>query len=231
MRHQIRFLALLSACFLGAACHNSTGSNGDLTATASDSIGDTFGTAGFKQWDISSMKFDRDTGGVTITLTFTTNIILPTTGDTTAMIGEVDLDVDQSAATGDTSLVDFYRPGAGFTGLGVDYVLDFFDINPDSTVPVFSLPSGTQQGVVKASVSGKTITARIPRTMLGTDDGYLNGAAIVGTVAEPTDIVPNNGHLHLGGTGADVASGRYVGPTAVPRPSAIRWHSRVRQAQ
>jgi len=229
MRYPTRIIALLAVCSLGAACsHNSTGSNGELSATANDSIGDTFGTAGLKQWDISSMKFDRDTGGVTITLAFTSSIILPTTGDTTAVIGEVDMDVDQSTLTGDTSLVDYYRPGAGFTGLGVDYVLDLFDLNADSTAPVFNVATVTQTGLVKVVVSGKTLSARIPRTMLGDDDGYMNAAAIVGTTNEPTDIVPNNGHLHLGGTGADIVGADRVGPTAVPGPNARRWPARVR---
>lgn len=226
-----RTLLLAAACIVGAACHDSTKSNGDLTATATDSIGDTFGSAGRKQWDISSLEIVRDTGGVTITLAFTTNVILPTTGDTTAMIGDVEFDVDQSAATGDTGLVDHFRNNSGSTGMGVDYVLDLFDINADSTIPVFDSTVSVQQGVVKATVSGNKISARIPRSMLGGDDGYLNAAAIVGTQHEPTDIVPNNGHLHVGGIGADIVSAERVEPVALPGRAVQRHWPMARRQQ
>ena len=38
---------------------------------------------------------------------------------------------------------------------------------------------------------------RVPRSMLGDDDGYVNAAAIVGIVGAPSDIVPAEGHLTL----------------------------------
>jgi hypothetical protein len=74
---------------------------------------------------------------------------------------------------------------------------------------------------VRPTYNGASITARIPRGMLGGDDGFLNAAAIVGTVIEPTDIIPENGHLKVGGTGpvAPVSSSAiYARRAAARRP-------------
>lgn len=178
------------------SCGDSSGpGTGTTTARVTDPTGDTFG-ANPVQWDLTAMTVTRDTGGITILLDFSSNVISPASGDTTAMIGFVDLDVDQDSTTGFATVVDGFRPGSGSTGMGSDYLLDL----TTATAKVLDTLGGSAQ--VTATYSGKRVTIRVPRSRLGNDDAFLNAAAIVGTGAEPTDIIPENGHLKVGGTGA-----------------------------
>jgi hypothetical protein len=45
---------------------------------------------------------------------------------------------------------------------------------------------------------GNRITVRMRREFLNGDDGNLNAAATVGNRANPTDFIPQTGHLTLG---------------------------------
>lgn len=198
------------------------GGGGTITAKVTDPAGDTFG-AGPVQWDVTALTIVRDTGGITVTLDLSANVVSPVTQDSNATFAFVDFDTDQDSTTGISSIVDDNRPVAGSTGMGVDYFIDFADFNPDSTVNVISASFATT-GSVRPTFSGKSITARIPRSMLGGDDALLNAAGIVGTFFEPTDIIPENGHLKVGGTGPVApypAGGSVVRP--VPRLGARRW--------
>jgi hypothetical protein len=192
--------ARLAVSFLAAGalwgCGDSSGpGSGVTTAKVTDPTGDAFG-ANPVQWDLTAMTITRDTGGVTILLDFSSTVIPPASGDTTAMIGFVDLDVDQDSTTGFSTLVDTFRPGSGSTGMGSDYLLEL-----TSATGVVLDTLGGATGQVAVTYSGTRVTVRIPRSRIGNDDAFLNAAAIVGTNAEPTDIIPENGHLKVGGTG------------------------------
>lgn len=177
-------------------CGDSSGPGaGVITAKVTDPAGDAFG-ANAVQWDLTAMTITRDSGGITILLDFSNSVISPASGDTTAMLGFVDLDVDQDSTTGLGTVVDDFRPGSGSTGMGSEYLVDL----STATAAVFdTLRAST--GPVTATYSGKRVTIRVPRSRLGNDDAFLNAAAIVGTNAEPTDIIPDNGHLKVGGSG------------------------------
>ena len=191
-------LVLLAAC-----SHTSTGPGSSaLTAKAPDPSGDTYGTHPV-QWDLTALTLTRDAGSISFAIDFTSNVLSGVTGDSDAVYGEIDFDTDQSITTGTTSYVDAFGPGS--SGMGVDYVVDLFDYSPDSLVPVlrYNANDSTYSTVYsfRPTFSGKRISGRIPLSALGNDDGYLNAAVIVGTLAEATDIAPNSGHLKVGGTG------------------------------
>lgn len=178
---------------------DTSGPSQTLTAVATDPAGDTFGS-GPVQWDLTTLTIVRDSGGITVSLDLSADVVSPVTGSADATLAFVDFDTDQNIATGTSSIVDDNRPSTGSTGMGVDYYLDLAEPNPDSSFSVLdSLLNVT--GTVRATFSGRRITARIPRSMLGGDDAFLNCAAIVGTTTEPTDIIPENGHLKVGGIG------------------------------
>src|SRR2546422_2174574 len=59
-------------------------------------------------------------------------------------------------------------------------------------VQTCALPIST--GSVRPRFQGRRITVRVPRALLGNDDGFLNAATVVGSESEPTDIAPENGH-------------------------------------
>ena len=203
---------LVVGSLLGCSGDSSGPGAGGASGQVTDPSGDTFG-AGTVQWDLTAMTITRDTGGITVLLDFSVNAISPVTGDTNAMIGFVDLDVDQDSTTGFTSTVDLFRPNPGSTGMGADYEIELLGYAADSTVTV-SDSMGDPVGQVKPAFNAKRVTIRVPKALLGGDDGFLNASAIVGTDAEPTDIIPESGHLKLGGTG----------PVAPNRPgvSALR---------
>lgn len=190
----------VAALIAFGGCNDSSGPGGTITARVTDPVGDTYGVDSV-QWDLTALTVVRDTGGITVVLDLSTNIVSPFAGDSNATYAFVDFDTDQDSTTGVSSIVDDNRPGVGSTGMGVDYWIDLANFNSiDSTVNVVSA-SLSITGTVRPTFNGASITARIPRSLLGGDDGFLNAAAIVGTVIEPTDIIPENGHLKVGGTG------------------------------
>ncbi len=214
MNHMLAAL-LLGATALGAsvACRSDPsgpgpGGGGTITATVSDPSGDTFGVDSV-QWDVTALTVTRDTGGITVAVDLSADALSPMSGDSNSVFVYVDFDTDQDSTTGISSIVDDSRPGPGSTGMGVDFFVDLADFNADSTVNVVNAALSTT-GSVRPTVSGKRLSVRIPRSLLGGDDALLNAAAIVGTFFEPTDIVPENGHLKVGG----------VGPVAPYQPTA-----------
>jgi hypothetical protein len=202
--------AVLAIGAMLAACgKDSSGPSGKTTASAADPTGDTFGT-GSPQWDITAFGLSRDSGGIDVSIDLTANVVSGSGGAANATVGYVEFDTDQDSTTGTGSVVDAFRPTAGSTGMGVDYYVDLFNFS-GSSVSVYDA-SNNPVGSITPTFSGKRISFRVPRSMLGGDDAFLNAAAIVGTFAEPTDIVPNNGHLKVGGTG----------PVAPYRPNVAR---------
>ncbi len=165
------------------------------TVQVTDPAGDTFGAGGV-HWDVTALTISRDTGGITVVLDFTRNLISPVSGDTNAMIAYVDFDVDQDSTTGRPAQADEFRPRAGSTGMGSDYTLELSNYSADSMVHVVD-SSSVSTGLVKPVFSGNRVTVRIPKAMIGNDDGYLNAAAVVGRIARPSDIIPENGALSL----------------------------------
>jgi hypothetical protein len=143
------------------------------------------------------MTIARDPDGITVQLDFSSDLVAPTSGDAGAMIGFVDFDTDQEAGTGITTTVDEFRsPLPGATGMGMDYELGLTTYALDSTVAVTDA-LGWVTGRVKPVFRGRQVTIRIPKRLLGGDDGFLNAAAIVGTAGRPSDIIPEDGHLQL----------------------------------
>lgn len=170
--------------------------NGLVTRMEADPIGDTFHNTGGKQWDLIAFTVSRDTGGVTAKLDFTANVLSPMSGDTTAIIGFVEFDLDQNLATGGESVVDHFRLDGGSTTLGVDATVDMSQFAADSTVAVYDSQTRVT-GRIKPLFEGRSITIRVPRAMLQNDDGFLNAATIIGAIHRPTDFTPQVGHLTL----------------------------------
>jgi hypothetical protein len=92
----------------------------------------------------------------------------------------------------------------------------------DSTVAVLDAV-GAVAGRVKPVYTGRRVTMRIPKALIGNDDGFVNAAAIVGNSTLPTDFVPKAGHLTLAGAN-QVAS---LGAGALLRrvPIGARWEA------
>jgi len=179
-------------------CSDASGPGlGGTTATVTDPTGDTFGTD-TAQIDLTAMTITRDTGGITVVLDFVADVVHPASQAPNALRAFIDFDTDQDSATGRSSAVDDVT--GTVTAIGVDYELDMF-LLPDSSALITD-SQGEPTGIVTLAIDGKRLTVRIPRALLGGDDGFLNAAVIVGSPGGFKDIAPNGGHLQLGGTGA-----------------------------
>src|SRR6266705_3460438 len=156
MRHQ--FPLGLVAALAGAltGCGDSSGPGGNQSFRATDPSGDTFGSQTV-QPDLTAFTIVHDTGGIDVMLDFTANVQSPVTGGTNVVVGFIDLDTDQDSTTGTTSAVDVYDALAG-----------------------------TPTGSVRPRFQGRRITVRVPRALLGNDDGFLNAATVIGSGSEPT---------------------------------------------
>jgi hypothetical protein len=191
-----------------------------VSQTVADPAGDTFGTG--VQWDMTALTVTRDTAAVTVEMVFSSDVVSPVTGISTAMVGFVDFDVDQDPRTGNVAIADEFRRDGGSTGIGADYLLALGTYAADSSVEVVdSLLSPT--GRVKPVFDGRRVTIRIPRRLLGNDDGFLNAAVVVGRTGSVSDIVPQSGHLTLGSVGQALAFRTAAVGTAVRRAHLWGW--------
>lgn len=204
MCSRVSLLTALSLVVSVAACSRSADvpSMPDVaadppTVSVADPLGDTFGLPGYTQWDVSALTLTRETDGITVRLDFANDVALPTPGDPNALVGLVEFDLDQVQATGKLGYVDQLRPDGGSTGMGVDAVLNLSNIASDSTLIVYG-SGGSPTGKAKVTIGGRRLTIRIPSSLLGDDDGYLDAAVIVGNSGRsPTDLAPQSGHLSL----------------------------------
>ena len=178
---------------LPSASSNS-GGDYDATATADDPAGDTFGVAA--KWDVKALTLAHEPNAVSVMLDFSRNVVPPTTGDPSALLAFVDLDLDQNFSTGSSAMADEFRQDGRSTVLGVDARINLAAPDEKGRVAVTD-GLGRETGRVTPTYSGKRVTVRVPTTMLGDDDGYVNAAAIVGIAGAPSDIVPQAGHLAL----------------------------------
>lgn len=198
VKHVVPLLVCVGLIF---GCTEPTASPSDTTtATVTDPANDTFGAAGSAKWDLTAMTIARDDAGITVSLDFSADVVSPMSGNASAMIGFVDIDADQDSTTGTKTIADEFRPSSGVsgsTGMGTEYELLLGGYAADSTVTLYR-GSGSAVGQVRPIFNGHRVTVVIPKTMLGNDDGRLNASAIVGAVGNPTDIIPDKGHLTLG---------------------------------
>jgi hypothetical protein len=217
-----RAMAILAAVCLTLSCSDSSGPSGKISASVNDPSGDQFGSDSV-QPDLVKLTVTRDTGGVDIALDLTVNAISLLTDTIHGVGGYIDLDTDQDSTTGVQTATDFYRPtGSGSTGMGEEFFVEFVVYAVDSTALVFNA-SNQVVGYVRPVFSGHRVSFRIPRSLLGNDDGFMNVAVAVGNNYEATDIAPNAGHIKVGGTGA-VAT---YSPAAGLRPLRTReWGGR-----
>ncbi len=162
--------------------------------TATDPVGDTFG-AGATQIDITSLGGEGIGGDVVITATFDGVISPPDSGEANAVTGFIDIDADQNGATGDVPWVDFLT-GNPTTGMGNEFYVDIFSYTTiDGLVEVVDDQTDEVVGAAPASFTGNSMTVRIPVALLDGAGMGIDIAAVLGTVAEPTDIAPNNGSV------------------------------------
>jgi hypothetical protein len=163
--------------------------------------------------DILAFGTARDGDSLIVAMRFKDRVAMARAGGPNAVAGLVEFDIDLNEATGLVSQLDMHRPGPGSTGMGVDVIVDLFG-DPDGSYVIFD--SGQNIiGVTVPDIRGRIICFGVPSALLGTGD--LRTAAITGTIPEPTDIVPNDGSVFVGGAGgAPVTSNLVTSGSRLP---------------
>ena len=105
--------------------------------------------------------------------------------------GYLGLDTDQDRFTG--ILYPFADPAQD---IGCEYFVDFFSLG-SNLINVFNA-NGIFLGAVPATSDSNSFTFSVPLSLLGSDDGLVDLAAVVGNSAGPTDWIPNVGHGAVG---------------------------------
>jgi hypothetical protein len=165
-----------------------------------DAAEDTFssGTSGDAVLpDILAFGAAWDGDDLIIALRFGDRVAHAREGGPNAVAGLVEFDIDVDEGTGVVSQIDTHRPGPGSTGMGVDVIVDLFG-DPDGSYVIFDSRQNTV-GVTVPDIRGRLIAFGVPSSVVGSDD--LRTAAIIGTIPEPTDFVPNDGSVLVGGAG------------------------------
>jgi hypothetical protein len=174
--------------------------------TIIDPTGDTFG-AGPVRPDITMVTGNLVGGGVQFTVTYAGAISPASSFAANSVVGYIDLDTDQNAATGGTA--PFGGPVAGGNSwinyligqgsvpgptinLGDEFYVDLFSesFHP-GLVDVVDTNTGSPTGSVPISYSSNSFSLTVPLSLLGGDDGNLNYGVVTGTFNEPTDRAPN----------------------------------------
>jgi hypothetical protein len=171
-----------------------------------DPVGDTFGSG--TPLDIIRTNGTVSGSFLTFSVTFATAISPAHTGSANSVVGFIDIDTDQSAATG-------IPPFQGVFGLppaptlGDEFFIDLFS---ESTHPGFidvvnALTS--VRATVAITYTPFSFSFAIPLALLGGDDGIVNYGVIIGNISSPTDEAPN---------GTIPARS---GPAAIPEPATL----------
>jgi hypothetical protein len=187
-------LAALASCGGDAAVSPGEAAKRSETS-ALDPLKDTFGF-GASPWDIVAFRMGRDGDDLAIAIEFTSDVVPPIGGNAGAVVAFVDVDLDQNVGTGRPSEIDHFRLDAGAAALGVERTIDISELAPDGSATVYGV-RGEIVGRILPVYAGRTLTIRLSPELLGGDDGYVNAAAIVGSVGSASDVAPNTGHLSL----------------------------------
>lgn len=179
--------------------------------TVPDAVGDTYGDPTDPAIDILALSAASDSSDVTVVVQLTHPLA-------TTLYGWLDLDVDQDSTTGAEAQVDVFRPDTTVSsGLGDEFVCDLSSGN------LYDAVSGNQIAIVPLHYDGATgtLTTRLPVALLGSL--RANMAVVLGNGLGPTDIVPDDGHLTLGGPAGSAGT---LGSAAIRR-FPLPWRGTV----
>jgi hypothetical protein len=168
------------------------------TQTGTDAAGDTLANT------IIGLAPANDIIGVTARhgngfLILVTKFSKPVVGGTRAaglVYGYIDIDVDESAATGIEPASNFF---GGNANMGAEYHMSLFDNDTASTelafTPNLSSPF-TIVGRVRIKADADSFVVYMPLNKIA-DDGNLAVTMVIGTPDRPTDVAPNVGTFVL----------------------------------
>ncbi len=148
---------------------------------------DTFGM-GPPLLDIDTMFMHFDASFLHFEMTFHTPISAPSLGQPDGVVGFLEFDTDQNAATGLPPLQNFFSPPFAFLDAGMDFGVDLFsEFLHAGFVDVLDLSDFSIVDTVRITYGPMSFSGSIPLASLGGDDGILDFTTTIGTIPQPTD--------------------------------------------
>lgn len=216
-----RLLTALTLTLLGTSFQNAN-------AQTPDPTGDTFGS-GPVQLDIISTSANLVGSSIQFRVDFGGPIAPASAFAPNSVVGFIDIDTDQNAATGGTapwggpvtggnSWINFFtspNPGTPSTpgplvALGDEFYIDLgSELSHPGQVDIRNTSADSIVGTKPITFGGSFFDVFVDLSILGNDDGNLNYGVLTGTFTEPTDRAPN---------GADPLRS---GTAAVPEPGSM----------
>ncbi len=185
-----------------------------------DPAGDTFGQLAL-QHDVITFSAGRLDSVLVFQLVFSGTISPADSGLPNALVGAIDIDADQNSGTGGLGVADTFCPNP--PGLGIEYGVDMFSYNSGTgTMPIVD-QNGTPVGNANATFQPNAVTIFVPLSLIGGDEGFVDTAAVAGTVDEPTDCAPDGQSLasSVAVSASDTATVTQDAPTDVNLTSLV----------
>lgn len=189
---------------------------GTLGTSASDPVADTLpASAGAAAaHDLVNVSVRYVEHFAIVVLRFGAAVTPAMSGAASALAGWVEIDTDESTATGSTPASNGF--GASAT-MGVDYVLYLFESDTTSTTLLrLDGLAIVDSARVPSRFQGDSVILQVPLAKLGGDDGRFTFVQVVGTPNRPTDIAPNAGQIAARPAGSIV-----VNPGSVRDPAPV----------
>ena len=147
---------------------------------------DTFG-AGPPLLDIDTMFMLYDASFLHFEMTFHTPISAPSFFQPDGVVGLLEFDTDQNAATGLPPIQNSFSPPFDFLIAGIDFVVALFtEIDHPGFVDVFD-SNFRIVDTVRITYGPMSFSGSIPLASLGGDDGIMDFTTTIGTIPQPTD--------------------------------------------
>lgn len=198
MRHPWPLLVLAAALACG-------GENGNPVEPrisqffVRDPIGDTMASpyAQARAHDVLSFEAAPEGDTLVVSLRFAHSVEPFSTGKSNAVLGIVDLDVDDDSTTGRPAVAD----GFGATSaIGAEWSLFLEDSSGTTVGARVALVDHATDAVhwIPGRFNGTMVTARVPMALIGASAGSrLRLAGVFGSVERASDYVPNEGAVTI----------------------------------
>ncbi len=162
-----------------------------LANPVSDPVGDAqdaFGAGGFLP-DITSVGGTQDGTTVTITIEFATAVAPPSLMATNSVAGSIELDIDQSNATGFEPDQNFFKNFPTVPNFGSDVFINLFsEIAEQGVVEILDKETFTFLGDGTLNCEGSACTITFDQSLIGASMP-IDILPLVGSLAQPTDAL------------------------------------------
>ncbi len=173
---------LAASCGLAHA-----GNPGPVFDAFGDAI-DTFGE-GAPLLDINMLQVTYDATDVEVTMTFYTTIAPASAELPESVMGVIEFDTDQNAATGHHPFQNEFAPPFAALDFGAEFSCELFsELAHPGFIDIFDLASLDLVATVPITYTDTSLRFSVPLDAIN-DDGRLDFTSIIGTDFQPTDAM------------------------------------------